>query len=47
MGGIISLVGILALAIWLIRYLRKREIEAFMEADLSVFQEFTAGRDDK
>ena len=46
MGGIISLVGILALAIWLIRYLRKREIEAFMEADLSVFQEFAAGRDD-
>jgi len=46
MGGLAFLVAVLALCIWLIRYLRKREIEAFMGADLSAFQEFAANRED-
>lgn len=46
MAEIILFVSFLGLVAWLFRYLRKREIEAFMEADLSVFQEFAARRND-
>lgn len=43
---LILFVGFLAFVVWLFRFLRKREIEAFMEADLSLFQDFAAGRED-
>ncbi|HKI74755.1 MAG TPA: hypothetical protein VJ998_08930, partial [Pseudomonadales bacterium] len=36
----------LGFVVWLFRFLRKREIEAFMEADLSIFQDFAANRED-
>lgn len=46
MGEFILFVGFLGLVAGLFRHLRKREIDAFMEADLSVFQEFAARRDE-
>lgn len=46
MGEIILFVGFLGFVVWLFRHLRKREIEAFMEADLSMFAEFASGHED-
>lgn len=46
MTGFIIFVGILVLLGMFLRYLRKREIEAFREADFSVFQDFAANRQD-
>jgi len=47
MMGFIVFIGVLLGGVLGLRYLRKREIEAFREADMSVFEDFKATRDEK
>ena len=46
MVELILFIGFIGFVVVLFRFMRKREIEAFMEADLSEFQGFASGRDD-
>ena len=46
MVELILIFGFIGFVVVLFRYMRKREIEAFMEADLSEFQGFASRRDD-
>ena len=46
MAEFILIIGFIGFVVMLFRYIRKREIEAFMEADLSEFQGFASRRDD-
>lgn len=40
MTGFIIFVGVVAALVWFIRYLRKRELEAFLETDVAALEEF-------
>lgn len=46
MVEIILFIGFIGFVVMLFRFMRRREIEAFMEADLSEFQGFASRRDD-
>lgn len=47
MAWFIIFISIIGVFVMLFRYLRKREMEAFREADMSVFEDFKAKREEK